>query len=194
MAYATKLQVFLQKNLGTHLTRDQYRQLFGVPDQKNDNLPGTEGRNCILPGEQTSIPLSQTEYCGFPRRLLVMLYDSVILLGLLIFASAVALPFGDFNKFAFKDFWFTAWLLLVIFAYFAICWKYGGMTVGMRAWKVHLIDKNHAPISWWQCFLRFLVSLASLSVFGLGFIWALWDEQNRTWHDLAAETLLIKNG
>ncbi len=146
-----------------------------------------------MPGDQTSNPLSQTEYCGFPRRLMVMLYDAVILLGLLIFASAVALPFGDIHKVVFRDLWFTAWLLLVIFAYFAICWKHGGMTLGMRAWKVHLVGKNHSALSWWQCFLRFLVSLASFSSFGLGFIWALWDKQNRTWHDLAAKTWLIKN-
>jgi uncharacterized RDD family membrane protein YckC len=121
-----------------------------------------------------------------------MFYDAVILLGLLIIASAVALPFGEINKVAFKDFWFTAWLVLVVFAYLSICWKHGGMTVGMRAWKVQLVDSNHAPVNWWQCLLRFLVSLASLAALGLGFFWALWDKRNRTWHDLATGTMLIR--
>lgn len=146
-----------------------------------------------MSGNRTSNLLSNPDYCGFSRRLLAMLYDAFILLGLLIVASAVALPFGDINKTAFVDFWFTAWLLLVVFAYFAICWKHGGMTVGMRAWKVRLVDRNGAPIKWRQCMIRFLVGLASLAVFGLGFFWALWDRQNRTWHDLAAGTLLVKN-
>lgn len=121
-----------------------------------------------------------------------MSYDAVILLALLIFASALALPFGDVNKVALQDFWFTTWLLLVVFAYFVICWKHGGMTLGMRAWKVCLVNKDHAAISWWQCILRFFVSLASLVLLGMGFIWALWDNQNRTWHDLATGTLVIR--
>lgn len=146
-----------------------------------------------MPDDHTSNPLPEFAYCAFPRRFLIMLYDTVILLGLLIVASAIALPFGEVNKIAFENFWFTAWLLLITFSYFAICWKHGGMTVGMRAWKVKLIDKHHAPVSWWQCLLRFLVSLVSLSALGLGFMWALWDKQNRTWHDLAAGTLLIKS-
>ena len=121
-----------------------------------------------------------------------MLYDAVILLGLLILASAVALPFGDVNKTALHDFWFTLWLLVVCFAYLGSCWRYGGMTVGMRAWKIRLISSNEQIISWPLCLLRFLVGLVSLAVFGLGILWALVDQKNRTWHDLAARTLLVK--
>lgn len=132
------------------------------------------------------------DFCSLPRRLLIMLYDGVILLGLLMMASAVALPFGDVHKVAFHDFWFTLWLLAVCFAYLGSCWRYGGMTVGMRAWKVRLISSNEQNISWPGCLLRFLVGWVSLSVFGLGILWALFDKKNRTWHDLAARTLLIK--
>jgi len=137
-------------------------------------------------------PPQETNYCPLPRRLLVMLYDAVILLGLLMLASAVALPFGDVNKVALRDFWFTFWLLFVCFAYLGGCWRYGGMTVGMRAWKVRLISSNEPIISWPMCLLRFLVGLVSLSVLGLGILWALVDQKNRTWYDRAAHTLLIK--
>ena len=121
-----------------------------------------------------------------------MLYDAVILLGLLMLASAAALPFGDVNKVALHDFWFTLWLLVVCFTYFGSCWRYGGMTIGMRAWKIRLISSNEQTISWPMCLLRFLVGLVSMSVFGLGILWALVDQKNRTWHDLAAHTLLIR--
>jgi uncharacterized RDD family membrane protein YckC len=121
-----------------------------------------------------------------------MLYDGVILFGLLMLASAAALPFGDVNKVAFRDFWFTIWLLAVCFAYLGSCWRYGGMTVGMRAWRVRLISSKAQKISWPGCLLRFLVGLVSLSFIGLGVLWALVDKKNRTWHDLAAHTLLIR--
>lgn len=121
-----------------------------------------------------------------------MLYDAIILLGLLIVASALALPFGDVNKAVFQDFWFTLWLLSTCFAYLGGLWRYGGMTLGMRAWRVKLVRYDGKNITWPGCLLRFLVGLISLGAFGLGIVWALFDAKNRTWHDLAAHTLLVK--
>ena len=121
-----------------------------------------------------------------------MLYDALILLGLLIVAATIALPFGNIQKVAFHDFWFTLWLFAVCFAYLAGCWRYGGMTMGMRAWRIRLASSDGQQISWARCLLRFLVGMISLAVFGLGILWALGDSKNRCWHDLAARTLLLK--
>jgi uncharacterized RDD family membrane protein YckC len=132
-------------------------------------------------------------YCSLPRRLLIMLYDTIIILGLLMLASAMALPFGNAEKHAFKDFWFTLWLFVVCFTYLGSCWRYGGMTIGMRAWRVRLISEDKASISWPMCVLRFLIGLLSVSVFGFGIMWVLVDQKNRAWHDLAAHTLLIRS-
>ena len=122
-----------------------------------------------------------------------MLYDAFILLGLLILASALALPFGDPDKVAFHHVWFTLWLLAVCFAYLGACWRFGGMTVGMRAWRVRLVSDDEQLVSWSRCLLRFLIGLVSLGAFGLGIFWALVDSKNRGWHDLATRTLLIKD-
>jgi len=137
--------------------------------------------------------MTDSVYCRLPRRLLAMLYDAVVLLGLLMLATAVALPFGDVNKVAFHDFWFTLWLLAVSFAYLGTGWRYGGMTIGMRAWRLKLVSDDERIISWPRCLLRFLVGLVSVGAFGLGVLWALVDSRNRGWHDLAARTLLIKS-
>jgi uncharacterized RDD family membrane protein YckC len=137
-------------------------------------------------------PQDDNTYCSLPRRLLVILYDSIIMLGILMIASAIALPVGNTDKLAFKDFWFTLWLLVACFAYLGSCWRYGGMTIGMRAWRVRLISSDKPLISWPMCVLRFLIGLISVSVLGLGILWALVDHKNRTWHDLAAHTILIR--
>ena len=138
-------------------------------------------------------PVPDVRYCPLPRRLLVMMYDGVIMLGLLILASAVALPFGSIDKIAFHDFWFTLWLFAACFAYLGSCWRYGGMTVGMRAWRVRLVKADGQMISWPGCLLRYIVGLVSLAVFGMGILWVLVDQKNRGWHDLAAGTLLIRS-
>lgn len=123
-----------------------------------------------------------------------MLYDGVILLGLLMLASAAALPFGDPHKTAFEDFWFTSWLFLVCFAYLGGCWRYKGMTLGMRAWRLRLLSTDGTAISWPRCLLRFFTAIVSIAVFGLGILWALLDRQKRGWHDIAANTLLVRMG
>ena len=123
---------------------------------------------------------------------MIMLYDAMVLLALLILASAIALPFGDVNKVAFRDLWFTVWLLSTCFAYLGGFGRYGGMTLGMRAWRVRLVSYEGKEISWPGCLLRFLVGLVSLGALGLGILWVLVDAKNRTWHDLAAQTLLVK--
>ena len=123
---------------------------------------------------------------------MAMLYDSVILVALLMVATAFALPFGDTQKIALQDFWFTLWLILVCFAYFAGCWRYGAMTLGMRAWHVRIVSYDGNTISWYRCVLRFLTGPVSLAALGLGFFWALLDQKNRCWHDFAGHTLLVK--
>ncbi len=172
--------------------------LYSFPFPKPGSLHFIEGgtlRHKVATDSAKNKPLNSlpdTIYCPLPRRLLAMLYDTVIMLGLLILASAVALPFGNVNKVAFQDFWFTLWLLLVCFAYYGSCWRYGGMTVGMRAWHLRLVRSDGQAISWPGCCLRFLVGLVSLAVFGLGVLWALVDQKSRCWHDLVQGTLLIR--
>ena len=92
----------------------------------------------------------------------------------------------------FRSVGFTLWLLLVCFAYLGGCWHHGGMTVGMRAWRVKLVCSDGGIISWPRCLLRFLAAIVSLATFGLGFLWALFDRQNRGWHDIAGHTVLIR--
>lgn len=124
---------------------------------------------------------------------MVMMYDSLIIVGLLMIASALALPFGNLEKIAGRDIWFSSWLLLVIFLYLGGCWHHAGMTVGMRAWRVKLVDAEGGKISWLRCGLRFFTGFASVGALGVGLLWSLFDDKKRCWHDLAGRTVLIRN-
>ena len=145
-----------------------------------------------MQSSQQQKPKQAVMYCSLPRRLMVMIYDGMIMLGLLMLAADVALPFGQTEKMAFRDIGFTFWLLLVCFLYLAACWRHGGMTVGMRAWHVRIVSQEGENISWFACLLRFLTGLLYVGALGLGVFWALLDKNNRGWHDLASGTLLIK--
>jgi uncharacterized RDD family membrane protein YckC len=122
---------------------------------------------------------------------MIMFYDGVIILGLLVVASAIALPLGDADKMALQNVWFTLWLLSVCALYLTKSWR-AGMTLGMRAWRVRLVSEDGGAVSWPRCLLRFTIGLVSLGALGAGVLWALVDSENRTWHDLAARTLLVR--
>ena len=83
-------------------------------------------------------------------------------------------------------------LLAITAAYFVISWTRGGQTIGMRAWRLRIVRTDGAPLDTRQAIVRFIVSVVSLVAAGLGFWWALFDAQNRTWHDLAAGTLMVR--
>jgi uncharacterized RDD family membrane protein YckC len=107
-----------------------------------------------------------------------MLYDALIVLGLLIIAGALALPItGDRVQ---AGVWFT---------YLGWCWTHGGQTLGLRAWRVRL-EADHA-VGWRTSALRFLVSLLSAGCLGLGFWLSLLRSDRACWHDRASGTRLV---
>ncbi len=119
-----------------------------------------------------------------------MIYDSLLVLALLMVAAAlVVIPSGSGIQSG--TLWFQAYLLFTWWAYFAVCWRMGGQTVGMRAWRVTLVTETGERIGWANSAVRFLVAGVSGAAAGLGFLWSVFEPQRRTWHDLATATRLV---
>ena len=85
---------------------------------------------------------------------------------------------------------YRIYLFIVIFLYFGVSWRYGGQTIGMRAWKIKLITTNQHPLTWSLIFLRFSAALFSTLCFGIGFLWCFINSDKKTWHDLVAQTAI----
>lgn len=83
-------------------------------------------------------------------------------------------------------------LLLVLFGFFAKFWTHSGQTLGMQVWGIRVQNADGSAISLLQALLRFMVSIASWLCVGLGFIWALFDKQNRSWHDSYSGSQLVR--
>lgn len=137
---------------------------------------------------ETSRPDPMPRPCGLARRFAAMLYDGLLLIALWMIAAAlVVIPAG--HEIAPGSAIFQLYLLIVAWAYLAICWRRGGQTLGMKAWRVHL-TANQQPVSWGMTMVRFVVALASMLCFGLGFLSSLFHPRRATWHDLASGTFL----
>ena len=141
-----------------------------------------------------SIPL--TPAAGLLRRLAALLYDSLLLLALW-FATAALLLAASGGLLSQPD--RPPWLLLleqtslllVTFLFWGGFWAHGGQTLGMRAWRLKLVDDYGSPISWQRAARRCLAALLSLAPLGLGYLWILIDPQRRAWHDRLSGTRVV---
>jgi len=128
-------------------------------------------------------------------RLLAALYDALPMLALWFVATLVALALTggtlDVQRLPHKIL-VQILVLAVTAAYFVISWRHGGQTIGMRPWRLRIVSSDGKPLGTQQALVRFGVSLLSLAAIGLGFCWALIDAQNRTWHDIAAGTMMVR--
>lgn len=129
--------------------------------------------------------------CGVGRRLLIIVYDALIVIGLLVIASAVALPLTGDRFQAGRDAGYTMYLLGVWFAYLGWCWTRAGQTIGMKAWRTVLRPLPGETLTWSRALMRFSVSLTSALCLGAGFFHALLRPDRATWHDLASRTRLV---
>jgi uncharacterized RDD family membrane protein YckC len=130
-------------------------------------------------------------------RVAAAIYDLFPLIGLWMLTAALALlaAHGSVDPahptLAWR-FGLRAALLVVTGAYFAISWARGGQTIGMRAWRLRVVDVNGHALPWPRCVLRFLVACISLGAVALGFLWCLVDARKRAWHDVAAGSVLVQ--
>ncbi|MFC1696530.1 RDD family protein [Pseudomonadota bacterium] len=139
----------------------------------------------------SKIPVSGNP-CGLLRLLAIIIYDGVIIISLLMLAALLGILMGFGGQSALKDPVYTLYLLSVWFFYLTWCWHKGGMTVGMRAWRVRIEDGNGNRPGWGRSSIRFLASLLSAAAAGAGFLWLLADSGKRTWHDMLSGTRLVR--
>lgn len=105
------------------------------------------------------------------RRLAAIGYDGMLLAGVLLGATALALGLAvaALGSEAVKlhdplrgNPFFSAYLLLVCFFFYGGFWTHGGQTLGMRAWRLRVQRRDGRSIGWWQALLRFLIAGLSL--------------------------------
>ena len=90
----------------------------------------------------------------------------------------------------------TVWAFFTILTYWCvvggyavISWRRGGQTMGMRPWRLMVLNEEGKNASFKALFLRY--AIASLSG-GLVLVWCLFDAKKRGLHDIASGTLLVR--
>lgn len=131
-------------------------------------------------------PAYEPAYLG--RRLAAMLYDGLLLLAMWIVTCLIWFPlYGA----AVSGPLLTGVLTAETLAFYAYCWRRTGETLGMRAWRLRVVNTEGTSPSWQQIALRLLTAFASFGCFGAGYLWLYIGKTRQTWHDLASNTYVV---
>lgn len=125
-------------------------------------------------------------------RLLAIIYDALPCAALLFVTSVVLLALHGGKPATPGTIWSVVTILVywcVVACYAVISWRRGGQTMGMRPWRLMVLNRDGKNASLKMLFLRY--AIASLSG-GLVLLWCLFDTQKRGLHDIASGTLMVR--
>ncbi len=125
------------------------------------------------------------------RVMAACVYDGLLSLTLWFAATALVLIFTRGQIIRSGDLLYDAYLLGVLFPYFAYSWMHG-QTLGMRAWKLHIRNTDGALPTLRQCLIRYIAAIFSWLFLGLGFLWIGVDRRQLSWHDRLSKTHLLR--
>ncbi|MBP7608705.1 MAG: RDD family protein [Steroidobacteraceae bacterium] len=133
---------------------------------------------------------------GLLRRFAAMVYDGLLVLAVLMIVTACFLPFTggeavtwDRAPLLVLTYW--ASLVAAILAYFGLPWTQRGQTLGMTTWRLRVQRDDGFLLTWRDVTVRLGASILSWLPAGLGWVWALFDRDRRTWHDLLSRSRVV---
>lgn len=141
----------------------------------------------------TQTDLNDAVIPGLWRRLAAIFYDSWLMAGIWLLGATV----DTFVRMALGAETSGSHLALQVFllaapaVFFGWFWTHGGQTLGMRAWRLKLLDRNGRPVTWRQSLLRYGAAWVSLLALGLGYLWVWIDRDGLAWHDRLSGTRLV---
>ena len=151
----------------------------------------------------------QGQYAGFISRLAAFVIDAVLInvtvfaaTGLTVlmfsfFTDAFAmLPGRPNNAFESVAAIITGVVaigsyLAMLFLYPILFWLISGQTIGKRAMGLRVVRMDGSRMTFWRGFARVLGYLLSALPLFLGFVWVIFNNERRGWHDLLADTCVI---
>jgi uncharacterized RDD family membrane protein YckC len=133
------------------------------------------------------------ELAGFRRRLASMLYESMLLLGVLALTFLVPyLILGAVASFTPPGWGLWLHVFVVLGVYFVWYWRRGGQTLAMQTWRLKIVDgADGRTASLGRCWLRYALAWPSVLLCGFGLLWALVDRDRQFLHDRLAGTCIV---
>lgn len=137
-------------------------------------------------------------YVGFFMRLVASIIDSLLVMAIIVPLgwSSLHSAFNPSHPFSTQSDgllgFLVNWVLLP--AAIVLFWRFRGGTPGKMAIGAQIVDaETLGPPSNLQLVIRYLGYFVSTLVFGIGFLWIIWDGRKQGWHDKLGRTVVIKS-
>lgn len=141
------------------------------------------------------MPQNEFPSAGILRRIAAAFYDLLLVLALLIIATALLLPLTHGQAINSADplahTFYQLYLLTLVFVFNGWFWTHGGQTLGMRVWRLRLVDESGGTISWRQALIRFACAIPAWLLCMLGIFWIRFSTNRLAWQDRASGTRVI---
>ena len=95
---------------------------------------------------------------GLLKRLLVNFYDLILLFAVLYFFTIPVILLSKGNA-VLDNIFYQAYLIAIIYFYYAWFWKKYNQTLGMRIWKIKIYSRYSLEVSYIQSLKRIIISL-----------------------------------
>ncbi|EAQ99403.1 RDD family protein [Congregibacter litoralis] len=132
---------------------------------------------------------------ALPRRLAAIVYDSLLVIPLIMVCVAIGLGIRQLLGSAADSLLpATVVQMIAVFScigFFGVFWLKSGQTLGMQAWRLKLVPMPGNELSFGRVVTRCLSALLSALCLGLGYWWCLFDKRKRCWHDYLSGTELV---
>jgi uncharacterized RDD family membrane protein YckC len=148
------------------------------------------------PAPNSTTGATMNAQASLPRRLGAMLYDSLLLLAVLMLGTAAMLFLTGGEAIRSDTHPMLEWayrvlLVVLTLGFFGLFWTRGGQTLGMAAWRIKVERDDGARLTWRDSAVRLACAVLSWLPAGLGFLWMLFDRDRKTWHDRLSHTRVV---
>lgn len=176
-------------------------KLVDTPDSKSGSFAGVAVRvRPLVPllfllraklfmNEQHSQTI-KVEYAGVSRRIAAFVYDIFLIAALwfALFGVAVAIHQGEAIPIWASQFILLPAAFIMTFIFYYWFWTHGGQTLGMRAWRLRIINLENKQPAFRECLIRYLLAVSSL---GLGFLYCVFNKDKKSLHDVVSHTQIV---
>ena len=138
---------------------------------------------------------------GILKRITALVYDTLVLCAILLCYGWVVVyliqeawlgvPLAD-NGRAQMGVFGQIGQLCIPFLFYCFFWMRGGQTLGMKAWRIKLLNSENQPATLAQCLLRCLTAPFCVLLGGFGYVWCWFDRDGRALHDRLSSTQIVQ--
>jgi uncharacterized RDD family membrane protein YckC len=187
-----------------HLKPDQDK--IDISDESSNRIvayvPPIEETTNPLPGRINHSEPDSRLWGGFIRRACAFAVDwaIILLLGFVMFVMShigykVGLSAHGRSVTVENSsglYFILTWASLALSAaYFVIFHSLDGRTIGKWIFGLRVIGADNGDVTFTQALLRWLAALGFAPIL-LGFLWVIWSREKRAWHDIIAQTWVIR--